>query len=93
MRPIARALVCVLVSAAPLFVLPQVTTAAQTNYWPQDAEERLSQLEPQALDKMRELSAAQLRGDGAAAEHLTKELKELQGERFKLLRATQRLPR
>ncbi len=93
MRPLARALLWLLLSAAPVFALPQVTAAAQTNYWPQDAEERLSQVEPQALDKMRELSAAQLRGDQNAAERLTKELKELQGERFKLLRATQRLPR
>ncbi len=93
MRPLARALSCVLASAALLFALLQMTTAAQTNNWPQDAEERLSQVEPQALDKMRELSAAQLRGDHDAVGRLTKELKELQDERFKLLRATQRLPR
>lgn len=92
MKSVARA-GGILVSAALALALAQQTAVPETTYWPRDAEERLSQVEAQALDTMRELSAAQLRGDNDAVERLSREFKQLQGERVRLLRATQRLPR
>jgi hypothetical protein len=67
--------------------------AADTRYSQSDPDDRLSQVESQVVDKMRELSAARLRNDDDAVQRLTKEFKELEDEQVKLLRATGKLPR
>jgi hypothetical protein len=68
---------------------PQNARAADAR----DPEQRLAQIESQVLDRMREISAARVRGDNEAVERLTKQFNGLQEERVKLLRATGRLPR
>ena len=62
-------------------------------YWPADQERRLAELDKQVVQKMDEISAARVRGEQAKVESLSKEYKNIQDERVKLLRATGQLPR
>lgn len=61
-------------------------------YWPSEQEERLRQVEHELLDVQRDLAAARLNNDEKQAEELSKQYKEIQEERVKLMRATGQLP-
>ena len=88
-----RLVLCSAVVAALLLsTQPRTSGAADVPYWPSDCQKRLSEVDAEVLEKMRDLSAARLRNDDAAVASLSKQFKELQEERVKLLRATGQLP-
>lgn len=61
-------------------------------YWPSEQEERLRQVEHDLLDVQRDLAAARFNNDEKQVEKLSKQYKEIQDERVKLMRATGQLP-
>jgi hypothetical protein len=56
--------------------------------WPQERDERLSVVESQILDVQRKLFSARLHNEEEKREELEKQMKELEREQVKLLRAS-----
>lgn len=61
-------------------------------YWPSEQQERLRQVEHNLLDVQRDLAAARFNNDEKQVEKLSKQYKEIQDERVKLMRATGQFP-
>jgi len=81
------ALVFVLIGPARL-----TRAADDIPYWPSEQRERLRQVEHDLLDVQRDLATARLNNDEKRVEKLSKQYKEIQDERVKLMRATGEFP-
>jgi hypothetical protein len=80
-----------LIGAALLFGLPGTSRPQDTPEWPSEQEERLKKLDSELLDVQR-LRFVALFGDNGGnqeeAQRLAERLREIQQERFEMLRAT-----
>jgi len=76
------------------YSLSTVPTAngADVPEWPSEREDRLNQVESEVIEVQRQLAVARRNQDADAVEKLSKQFKELQDERAKILRATGALP-
>ena len=89
-RTRVRSLLFVL-AASPCFL--SAASASEIPEWPREREERLSAVESKILDVQRELFTARVRNDEAKQTELKKQMKELEREQVRLLRATGQFPR
>lgn len=79
-----------LIAAALLFGFPG-TSFPEEPQWPSEQEERLKELDAEVLDVMRLRFVAMFGKDGGdkeEAQRLSERLREIQKERFEMLRAT-----
>jgi hypothetical protein len=76
--------------AAPLFV--SVGNGSEIPEWPHEQQERLRAVESEILNVQRKLFVARVNNDEQNRVELEKQMKELEREQVKLLRATGQFP-
>ena len=76
--------------AAPLFV--SAGNGSEIPEWPHEQQERLRAVESEILDVQRKLFVARVNNDEQNRTELEKQMKELEREQVKLLRATGQFP-